>query len=573
MPLFSAAVLTNWGAVLSAAVLAPVAFLAVPPPPSGGVEPSGPQGLPGTIAADVSLRLERDGKLSVTEQVAVPEGQTVTRTVPLRIAAGDDVERVFTVSKAAVEGKGSVEQNAEELTLRLNAGQSKITYTVEGAVSESGDAQDVRWQVSGGWSADLDSVSVSFVSPKPPTSVTCLAGMPGSATLCTNAQVVAGEAASARNIGLKQGERVDLAVGLEPGTVPANARFDQGSTLARAFALTPLTLGGLGGLALLLLGGVALLWFARGRDAKALASDVGPVQVLVADEEQRVSFASPDGVLPGQVGTVVDEHVDVVDVSATVVDLAVRNYLWIEEIHGGSGVANWRIVRRNPPDDYLTDYERAVYDTLFTGDREQVLLSQLRGGGGLDLTGVRDALYTDVVERQWFTSRPDTERTRWWWIGLGLTGLGIVATLVMAFTTTYAVLGLAVIVAGVALTVGARSMPARTRRGSALLAQVRGLRGYLHTVQVDDIPPADREMVFSRSLPYAVVLGETDRWLRAFATLDSDADGTPGLYWYGESAQGEESTPDLRRFAAHFPLFLAAVDGVLAEAGHLRALR
>ncbi|MBP2476585.1 hypothetical protein JOF53_005457 [Crossiella equi] len=564
--------LTNWGALLATAVLAPVTFLAVPPPPSGGVEPTGAQGLPGTVSADVALRLERDGKLSVTEQVTVPEGQSVTRTVPLRVAAGDDVERVFTVSAAAVEGKGRVEQNAEELTFRLDGGAAKISYTVLGAVADAGDAQDVRWQVSGGWSTDVDSVEVNFVSPKPPTSVTCLAGLPGSATLCTNAQVVAGEAASARNIGLKQGERVDLAVGLEPGTVPANARFDQGSTLAKAFALTPLTLGGLGGLAVLLLGGIALLWYARGRDAKALASDVGPVQVLIADEQSRVSFASPDGVLPGQVGTVVDEHVDVVDVTATVVDLAVRNYVWIEEITSGTGVANWRIVRRNPPDDYLTVYERAVYDTLFAGERDQVLLSGLRGGA-LDLTGVRDALYTDVVERQWFTRRPDTERTRWWWVGLGLTGLGVVATLLLAFTTTYALLGLAVVVAGIALTIGARSMPARTRRGSALLEQVRGLRGYLNTVKVDDIPAADREMVFSRSLPYAVVLGETDRWLREFATLDSDADGTPGLYWYGESTDGEEGTPDLRRFAAHFPLFLAAVDGVLAEAGHLRSLR
>jgi hypothetical protein len=112
-------------------------------------------------------------------------------------------------------------------------------------------------------------------------------------------------------------------------------------------------------------------------------------------------------------------------------------------------------------------------------------------------------------------------------------------------------------------------MPARTRRGSALLHQVRGLITYLTTVSPADIPDNDREMVFSRSLPYAVVLGQTERWLTTFRGLDPDADGTPGLYWFGEA----EAANNLDRFASRFPAFLSSLDGVLAQAGHLRSLR
>jgi hypothetical protein len=65
------------------------------------------------------------------------------------------------------------------------------------------------------------------------------------------------------------------------------------------------------------------------------------------------------------------------------------------------------------------------------------------------------------------------------------------------------------------------------------------------------------------------VLGETERWLGTFAGLHSDADGTPGLYWFAEA----EHSGDLARFARHFPSFLGALDGVLAQAGHLRSLR
>ena len=162
-----------------------------------------------------------------------------------------------------------------------------------------------------------------------------------------------------------------------------------------------------------------------------------------------------------------------------------------------------------------------------------------------------------------------TVRGRWSLYGVVLAVAGVAATVGLAFSGGGALLGLVLVVAGLALTFGARSMPARTKRGSALLEHVRGLRGYLHAVSPDDIPEADREMVFSRSLPYAVVLGATDRWLATFAALRSGTGGTPGLYWFGES----EASPDLGRFGRHFPAFLGALDGVLAQAGHLRSLR
>lgn len=225
---------------------------------------------------------------------------------------------------------------------------------------------------------------------------------------------------------------------------------------------------------MLLLGGVALLWYLRGRDAAALASEVGSVSVLVRDQSGRVAFASPDGVLPGQVGTVVDEHVDVVDVTATVIDLAVRNYLWISEVRQEDGFGHdWQIVRRNPVDDSLSGYEKAVCEALLPQGTDAVSVSQLRGRQ-IDLARVRERLYADVVEKRWFARRPDAERNLFWWAGIVLAVLGVAATVVLALTVGNALFGLAVAVGGVALAVGARSMPARTKRGSELLEHVRG---------------------------------------------------------------------------------------------------
>jgi len=552
----SAPVFTNWGlAVATLTFSAGAVFSPHAAAPSDGVQ------------SQIGLKVERDGKLTVSERVTVPAGKSANRTAPLRLTAGPDTERVYTVTQAKVTGNGSASVDGQNLTVHLGAGESTISYVVDGAVADQGTHEDVRWQVASGWDVTIDRLTVSVVTPAEPQSITCLAGDPDSTTACGLSQIGEGGVPTAEQDTLTPGQRVDFAIGLPNGTVPVNERVEPTNGLASAFALTPETGIGLAALIVLLLAGLGLLWYSRGRDAKALAGDVGPVEVLGKDASGHVAFASPDGVLPGQVGTVIDEHVDVVDVTATVIDLAVRNYLWIDEVPSGEGVLDWRIVRRNPADEALTAYEKAVYKSLL-GDADQVQLSQLRGKG-VNLAAVSSALYSDVVAKDWFARRPDTERSRWWWGGVTVAALGIVLTVVLALTIGHALLGLAVVIGGAALAAGSRSMPARTRRGSALLHQVRGLLTYLTTVSPTDIPDGDREMVFSRSLPYAVVLGQTERWLTTFRGLDPDADGTPGLYWFGEAEQSR----DLDRFASRFPAFLSSLDGVLAQGGHLRSLK
>jgi uncharacterized protein (TIGR04222 family) len=533
----------NWGIPVVAAV-AFAAFGAaqpsIPPPPSGGPtinlplqpKPSGGTGLleptrPSTPGAErprpllprsvnVALKVERDGSLTVTETVFVQARSTMTRRAPLRIRAGTDRERTFTVHDIEVDGNGTAEASADELLIRLGEGATTVTYKVEGAVTDLGDRLQARWQVASGWDVEVRFLRASFIAPDPPEEFTCLAGAAGSDSPCESAATDHGQVLRVVQQNLGAGNRIDLSVDLPPATVPANARFQSGSSVLSAFALTAPGGIGLAVLTLLVLGGFLLLWVSRGRDAKALRTDVGPVDLLLRDGD-RVAFASPDGLLPGQIGTVVDQRVDPADLAATVVDLAVRNYLWVTETAPG----DWELVRRNPPDDALTGYERAVLDALLPAGADRVAVSRL---GAADFSAARAALYADVVDRRWFTRRPDRERSRWMLAGAGLALVGLAATVVLALSGGPALIGLAVLIGGVALVLGARLMPVRTPRGSVLVQQIRGVRGYLGTVDPATIPDADRESVVSRSLPYAVVLGESKRWL-------SMAPGS-GLYWY-----------------------------------------
>jgi hypothetical protein len=508
---------------------------------------------------NIAMKLERDGSLSVTEQVFVQARKTMNRSTPLRIQAGDDQDRVFTVRDIKVTGNGTAEMTDAAFVMKLGAGATTITYTIDGAVTDIAGHQEMRWQVASGWDTKVRLLRASFIAPGTPDSVVCLAGAFGTDSPCRSALTDSGQVLRVVQEGLPAGDRVDLTVNLPAGTVGANAEFDDIGT-ANAFALTTASSVGLGALVLLLIGGFILLWLARGRDARALAADVGPVELLMSGDGGRVAFASPDGVLPGEVGTVVDEHVDVADVTATVVDLAVRNYLSIREVGGVGGAEDWRLVRRNPPDAALTDYERAVYTSLL-GDAAEVSLAELKTRA-IDLTAVRDAMYADVVSREWFARRPDHDRSLWSLVGVLMAVVGVAATVVLALTVGHALLGLALVVGGLGLALGARMMPARTKRGSVLVQQVRGLLNYLRTTEAPAIPAADREMVLSRSLPYAVVLGEADGWVSRFADLDTAADGTSGIYWYETDAPAE--------FAQRFPAFLIAQDSVLSASGHLR---
>ncbi|WP_043835261.1 MULTISPECIES: DUF2207 domain-containing protein [unclassified Amycolatopsis] len=502
--------------------------------------------------AEIALKLLRDGGFQVTEKVTVPGGQQLVSTLPLRLPADDGQDLRYTVRDAKATGGGAVAQADDQLTLTFGAGESTVVYTLAGALADQGGGQQVRALVAGGFDQPVKEIKASFLAPaRQMAPVTCSIG---ANQPCTLSEVDHTGVLRLQQNDLPPGARMELSVGLPPGTAPANADFVPASALAAAFSLTLPSVIGFAVVAVLLIAAALFVWRRRKQDELATSTGDTTIEVLLR-ENGRTWFASPDGVLPGQIGTVMDESVDPVDIAATVVDLAVRNYLWLAELPG----PDWQISRRNPPDEHLRDFERVVYETLLPEGTDTVLLSRL---SELDSAPIQDSMYRDVVASQWFSRRPDTSRGVLALPGILLFVLGLVATAVLSFTVGHALLGVAVALAGLGLAAARALLPSRTARGRAVAGQIRGLLRYLHRVRAEDIErPADREMVFSRSLPYAVVLGDTERWLGAFADLDPDADGQAGLSWYG----GVEQDDDLRRFGPRLLAFLAALNHALTK--------
>jgi hypothetical protein len=252
-------------------------------------------------------------------------------------------------------------------------------------------------------------------------------------------------------------------------------------------------------------------WYYRGRDLPGRGSIV-------------VNYQPPDGLSPAEVGTLIDERVDLKDISAVIIDLAARGYLTIKEVPKDSWFSSgvdYQFVRRKDSGG-LKSFEKTIYDKLFDG-KDEVLMSDLETEFYPVIGQVRDELYRSLNHGGYFDGNPSTVRGAF--LGLGLfavaAALGLFALIQLGmigriFAVPIAVAG---VLSAIVVVITSRVMPRKTRKGRITWEQIAGLEEYIRRAEVDDIEAQDRRGIFERLLPYAIIFGHSERWARAFADL------------------------------------------------------
>src|SRR6266705_3189341 len=185
-------------------------------------------------------------------------------------------------------------------------------------------------------------------------------------------------------------------------------------------------------------------WWRRGRDPRRR-----PIAV---------QYEPPAGVSPAEAGTLLDNSADMRDITATLVDLAVRGYLRIEEqqnpkLFGLFGGGTSYTLHRLKTAYGLAPHERAVFDGIFASHGDHVQLDELKDEFYKQLSPIRDAVFTQLTGSGFYQRRPDKVKQIWMGCGIGaaiLIGVGGVFV-AASFLLTPAPFVSAAIVSGIML--------------------------------------------------------------------------------------------------------------------------
>ncbi|MDP3940131.1 MAG: DUF2207 domain-containing protein, partial [Deltaproteobacteria bacterium] len=398
----------------------------------------------------------------------------------------------------------------------------RIVYRVKRAVLYFEDHDEIYWNATGSeWPVGIASASARVVLPAGASgenaNPACYTGPQGDTATDCSAVAEGGSVLfrSTRPLGPQEG--MTVAVGIAKGILmqPTKlSRFlDRVGDAVSAWILIPFAV----------LTGMIHFWRTRGRDP-------------AGGEALPVRYEPPDDLRPAEVGTILDERANLEDLTATILDLAVRDRLEIEEIAETKFLffssKDYRLHKRGTDDADLRPFERKMITALF-GGKKSVLVSSLRNEFYKDLPEIKKALYSGLSGRgKYFPASPDSVRLRYFIIGVVVAAVGFI--LIGPAGIGFAP-GVSVFLAGVVIAAFAPFMPRRTALGRRAEEEIRGFKEFVERVDAERLDrmggrTAER---FERILPYAIVLGMADAWAGAFADIYRE----PPRWYRGYGAQ------------------------------------
>jgi hypothetical protein len=406
-------------------VLCAIAFLALPASPVSADE--------GWIirSFNTNYTVHEDASVDVVEDIVVDfqnlDKHGIFRDIPVEYQIDGDPRhhRLITLSNIKVDdGQGKSWKYTKSRVgsnLELKIGDPdktisgpqryRISYTVKGAFNAFDDHDEFFWNATGDqWGVPIQTATAGLTAPAI-ENATCFEGYRGSKQACSYS--VSGNNITYRTQEpLQPSQGLTIVAGLPKGAVavpPPTLKYIK--TPKEAFVdfvgLKPLPIIGA---IVLAIGGIGLVlrnWWLSGRDRWAgdvhylTGSDANNPRPLFARETVVVEYTPPEigdekrPLRPAEIGLLLDERADTLDVTATIVDLAVRDYLRIEQVDGKGifGKDDYILHRLKPSDDALLVYEKTLHDALFD-DGESVKMSDLKNEFYSDLAKVKTALYT-----------------------------------------------------------------------------------------------------------------------------------------------------------------------------------
>lgn len=402
-----------------------------------------------------------------------------------------------------------------------------IMYTVTGVLRGFSDHDELYWNVTGNdWQVAIQKAEATVTLPAEGiTKTTCYEGISGSQTPCQS-NVESGQVATfAATAPLAESEGLTAVVGYKKDLVPILTAIEPKSYWELLFGWQSLLLT-----AIVTMAGVLYIeyrWFRYGRDywfagnLFGTKDQKGKAKPIGAHETISVEFTPPDNLRPAEIGVLMDERADTLDVTATIIDLATRGYLKITEIPKKwmFGKVDYLLTKSAPKkrvkSSALLEYEQLLLDKLFY-KRIQVKTSSLKTTFYQDLSEVKQSLYDDVVTQDFFPADPEKTRNKYRLAAILCIAVGVLLLISGAkvHATTLGAIGIGIVIDGIVILLMGRYMPRKTAYGRELYRRAGGYYLFIDKAEKYRQQYFEKENMFNEVLPYAIVFGLTKKFAK-----------------------------------------------------------
>ena len=473
------------------------------------------------------IAVEQDGSAVVSERITlnfVGEWHGIHRTIPVEYPGpnGTNYElflKVISVTDGnsdKLKYESSIANGERELTIHIpNAVDAtrtvEITYRVRNGTRFFKDYDEFYWNVTGNdWPVPIDHAAATVRFPDSAAGslrAQAFTGVYGSTQRDASAEVEGAEAqfATSNRLPMRGGLTIDV-------YIPKDI-LQEPSTLTKFFWF-------LGGnpvvfLPLVTFAGMFVLWWYKGRDPDPGLS-VAPM------------YEPPAGISPAEAGTLLDDTIHPRDITSTMVDLAVRGYIKIEETAEKTLIfthKDYIFHLLKPREQWgadLVPHERVMLENVFaTGD--QIRLSSLKNRFYTAVPVIRQDIMAALKTKGIYLLDPQSAN------GYSI-GAAVVILVLFAifqylgwanFFNSAVLLVVSVLISALIWWLFARVMTAKTVKGARTRIAVLGFQEFMNRVDAERLkimPPT----TFEKFLPYAMALGVEHHWAQAFAGIVKD---------------------------------------------------
>jgi uncharacterized membrane protein len=474
------------------------------------------------------IAIARDGSTIVTERITlafVGQWNGIHRTIPIEYPgpSGTNYELYLKVT-SVTDGQGgnlkyesSVSNGTRDLKIYIPGALDttrvvQITYQVLNATRFFKDYDEFYWNVTGNdWPVPIDHAAATVRFPDYAAGslrAQAFTGVYGSSERNATATVNGAEAQfeTTNPLPMRGGLTIDVYIPKdilkEPSAIRRLFWFVGGNPVVFLPIVTLVVM--------------FLLWWFVGRDPDPGVS-VAPM------------YEPPPGISPAEAGTLLDDTIHPRDITSTMVDLAVRGYIKIEEVADKGLVFTHKdyIFHLLKPtaggsDESLAPHESVMLDNVFASGSE-TRLSSLKNRFYMAVPIIRQDVMAALKRKGIYLLDPESAN--------GYSIAAAVAILIpfaivqymqwANFLNSIPLLILCLLISAVIWWLFARVMTAKTVKGGRVRVAVLGFQEFMNRVDADRLktmPPT----TFEKFLPYAMALGVEHHWAQAFAGIVKD---------------------------------------------------